>query len=170
MAMNIGGNNPYTGIVSGKELEEVSKAIFGSASKLTSIETGSDVSKLDISKFNRISYGIDLFERNTSIQQTKDIAINKAGIGIELSQDATKSLNFLRTEAAKLNTVNIYKAEAERANINIFTEAAAAKTSQALNTTEMSKDKEGSNPFTYVFVSSKNNENKKEEQNVSIFS
>lgn len=165
--MNVGGQKVYTGIVSGKELEDVSKAIFASASSVTSKETTSDSKKIDYSKFNRVNTGIDLFEKKTSIEDAQNIAKSKAGLGIELSKSTTESLNFLRTEAAKLNSMNSFqKAESRTvAEQNIFQNT----DTQALTSQEMNSDREGSNPFSFFVSAKSQNENKNEAQSISIF-
>lgn len=99
MAFNVSGYNQNNGIDTAS-INDVAKQIFKRAqSKETTVEN------IDFTKFNRVSLGSDLYSGNMDSDAARQIALNKAGLQVQLNSNALNSLKYLNSEASK----NIFK-------------------------------------------------------------
>jgi len=152
MGLNIGAYNNNS-IIDAQALNRAVKQILTPAdSKAPAL------SQIDLSKFNRISLGLDLYAERTSTQTAVQAAKAASDFDLNLSSAFSANVQYLNSQAAQslftskentgkviINIENAQKpeiAEALQASANIE------------NTANLNKDRRGSNPF--AFYASKN--------------
>ncbi|RAI14708.1 MAG: hypothetical protein DKM22_07335 [Candidatus Melainabacteria bacterium] len=77
-------------------LKEVTSKIFNRAA-----EKSGALENFDMSKFNRVSQGTDLYGSKVNAEQASNIAKMNTGFQINLSANAIKSLKYLNTQASR---------------------------------------------------------------------
>lgn len=158
MAINGLTINTYTpGIVSGSELEQISREIFGAAPKAqTQAQSSSSIGGIDFSKIKKPSQGIELL--NADVQIARQIAANQSGLNVNLSTNAISAIESLKAQAAT-SQVKIVDKVASEGKLSLPGEVvdvisvkevfSAAKPSQIFESGTSEKDRKGSNPFSF---------------------
>lgn len=126
-------------------LKEVTQQIFQRANGQNSA-----LANFDLTKFNRVNLGTDLYSTRTDVATARQIAITNSGMDISLSEKAVNSLRYLSSEASK----SIFKTIEGKVAI-ATTEEIAQKQSipekpvfgKLTETADLDSDKKGSNPF-----------------------
>jgi len=145
MSLSVSYNQKFKTGIDTSVLKEVTQQIFQKANEKTV-----DLSRLDLTKFNRPTLGKDFYSGKMDASTARQIAMANSGIQVNLSQNALASLHFLNTQASKALFSNVdgkitpavkeETAEAKKAFespvFGCLTEAA-----------DLGKDKRGSNPF-----------------------
>lgn len=131
--------------VDAASLKEVTQQIFQRANAQNSA-----LSNLDLTKFNRATLGTDLYSNRTDVSTAIQIAVTNAGLQVNLSENAQKSLKYLSSEASK----SIFKTVEGKVTIATTEEIAQRQTiperpvfGKLTETTDLDSDKRGSNPF-----------------------
>ncbi len=129
-----------------------------------------DVSKLDLSKFNRVNIGTDLYAARTNGETALQAAKAATDFDVNLSKAFNANIQYLNSQAAqslftsKENTgkvvLNIDN------NQKVSEEQVIIASSQINETKNMNKDKRGSNPFSFYMPSQAKEE---KEESESIF-
>ncbi|MCD7879584.1 MAG: hypothetical protein LUG16_06610 [Candidatus Gastranaerophilales bacterium] len=116
-----------------------------------------DVSKLDLSKFNRVSLGTDLYSSRTNTETA--LAASKAAtdFDVNLSKSFSAQVQYLNSQAAQ--SLFSAKESNTQAAFSIDSlsqpseESVVVSASQISETNNMDKDKKGSNPFSFYYQS-----------------
>jgi hypothetical protein len=164
MSLSVSYNQINNGIDTAA-LKEVTQQIFQRANSQNS---SSVLANADLTKFNRVSLGTDLYKVDAST--ASQIALTNSGIQVNLSDSALNSLKYLSGEASK----SIFKSVDGKINIpttkeitekqNIFT---LPSFGQLTETADLESDKKGSNPFYKgELLSTKKEEEKNETLNI----
>jgi hypothetical protein len=146
-------------------LKEVTQQIFQRANKTT------ELSSLDLSKFNRVTLGADLYSGKVNSATARQISMTNSGIQINLNEKTINSLNYLSSEASK----SIFKNIDGKITIAETKEITERKNSiglpsfgQLMKTADLDSDKKGSNPF-YKGELLKISKNEEKEDSLNIF-
>ncbi|MBQ4123383.1 hypothetical protein IJD44_06655 [bacterium] len=131
-----------------------------------------DVSKLDLSKFNRVQLGTDLYAEKTNAQMALQAAKAVTDFDVKLSNGFSANVQYLNSLAAQnymgtkdLNGQLTIAVEIAK-EVNELEQVLAS--SQVNETQNTNKDKKGQNPFSfYVPVE---NENHKDDAELSDYS
>ncbi len=151
MGLNVGSVYSYNApksIIDQRALEKVAEQILN-----PNKEQSVDVSKLDLSKFNRIDIGTDLYAARTSTETA--IKASKAAVDFDLnlSKAFTVNIQYLNSQAAQslfTSKENSGKVVISVDNIQPAVEnEVIIASSQITETKDMNKDKRGSNPFSF---------------------
>ncbi len=124
-----------------------------------------NTSKLDLSKFNRVSLGTDLYASKTSSETALQAAKASVDYGINFSEAFSSNVQYLNSQAAQsLFTSKENNGTAAISIENAQTvseEQVITAASQVAETQDMNNDKRGSNPFSFYMPSetSEGNEN-----------
>lgn len=129
-----------------------------------------DVASLDLSKFNRVSLGTDLYAARTNGEVALQASKAATDFGINLSQNFSQNVQYLNAQAAQslfsakeVNGLASFAVE----NANKVSENELVIASTSINETkDMDKDKKGSNPFSFYMPAKKAAE---QEETDSIF-
>lgn len=144
MSLSVSYNQINSGIDT-LALKEVAKQIFQRADAKTS-----DLSNFDLTKFNRVTLGTDLYSGKVDVSTARQIAITNSGMQINLSAGALASLSFLNAQASKALLQNvdgkINVAETKEASEKTKT-SALPSFGRLVETADLDSDKRGSNPF-----------------------
>ena len=129
-----------------------------------------DVASLDLSKFNRVSLGTDLYAARTSGDVALQASKAATDFGVNFSQNFAQNVQYLNAQAAQSlfsvkETNGLAAFTAENANKVSESEIIIAST-QVNETKDMNKDKKGSNPFAFYMPA---NEAQEQEENDNIF-
>lgn len=96
-------NNPFNvqsnGIVTGKELAQVTSEISFAASQIGNSKAVGSTASIDLSKFKKVDQGLNLFSADADT--VRKVAANKAAFDVQISSNALSNLQMLQTEAAK---------------------------------------------------------------------
>ena len=155
MGLNVGslyGANGAKPVIDSNALARVSEQILNPNKEQTI-----DVSTLDLSKFNRVRLGTDLYAERTNGQTALQAAKAATDFDINLSKAFSANVQYLNSQAAQ----SLFTAKENNGrvvisidNVNQPTEnAVATAASQISETKNMDKDKKGSNPFSFYFAS-----------------
>ena len=128
-----------------------------------------DVSKLDLSKFNRASLGTDLYAARTNGEIALQAAKAATDFDLNLSQTFSQNVQYLNSQAAQsLFTVKDVNglAAVSIENTQISEKDIIIEATQVNETKDMNKDKKGSNPFSFYMPA---NESAEKEESESIF-
>lgn len=146
-------------------LKEVTQQIFQRAN------SNSALSNLDLTKFNKVTLGTDLYSGRVDASTANQIAMTKVDMQVNLSTDARNSLKYLSSEASK----SIFKSVDGKINIAETKEISERTKTVALpsfgrltETADLGSDKRGSNPF-YKGELLKVTDKKEKEENLNIF-
>lgn len=145
MSLNVSYNQINSGI-DAAALKDVTKQIFQRANA----QTSSVLAKADLTKFNRVSLGTDLYSGKVDTATARQIAMTNSGLQVNLSSEAQNSLKYLSSQASK----SIFKTVEGKMSIpetrEITEKQATAKVFQfgkLIETADLGSDKNGSNPF-----------------------
>ena len=126
-------------------LKEVTQQIFKRAESKSV-----DLSSLDLTKFNRADLGMDLYSGKVDSSVARQVAMTSAGMQVNLNENTIASLKFLNSEASK----SIFKSVEGKIAPAVNEETTKTKSdfelpkfNQLIKTWDLSKDKNGSNPF-----------------------
>ena len=128
-----------------------------------------DVSKLDLSKFNRASLGTDLYASRTNGEVALQAAKAATDFDLKLSQSFSQNVQYLNSQAAQsLFTVKEANGLAAFSieNTQVSEKELVIEATQVNETKDMNKDKKGSNPFSFYMPANESAEN---EESESIF-
>ncbi len=165
MSLNFYGNigTTYKGIVTGAELEKVSQEIFGGAQ----VKAGEKINQPQQVQQQqtvqpRPASEINLYNRNTDLQLTQQVAQTRVDYNVQLSPQALQNIDALKTLAAtqqmnthKLNEGKIFIPVDNSQPSDVQTAFALPHATSVLNAFSMDKDRKGSNPFAYTQPTSK---------------
>lgn len=152
MGFNVGsvysGLNSARPVIDSQALAKVTEQILNPNN-----DKSVDVSKLDLSKFNRVSLGTDLYAAKTSSQTALQASKAATDFGVNFSQNFNANVQYLNSQAAQsLFTAKEINGKVVVAIDNldpqIETKIVAA-TTQVAESKNMDKDKRGSNPFSF---------------------
>ena len=161
MGLNVGSLYSYSApksIIDTQALTEVTQRILNPNNENTV-----DVSKLDLSKFNRINLGTDLYAKRTSSEAALEISRSKVDFDVNLSKDFQANVQYLNSQAAqslftsKENGTKVVISIDSLQNVN--EQQIIVASSQVSETQNMNKDKRGSNPFSFYAKVDKDEEN-----------
>ena len=170
MSVNFYGNigTTYSGIVTGAELERVSQEIFGGAQIKAGEKIGqtSQINQQPATQQTQPSQPqINLYNRNTDINLTQQVAQTKIDFNVQLSPQAMQNIEALRSLAAtqqtnvhKLSEGKIYIPVDNSQKSDVETVFALPHPTSVLNAFSLDKDRKGSNPFAYTQLPSSQNE------------
>ena len=131
-----------------------------------------DVASLDLSKFNRVSLGTDLYAARTNGDVALQASKAATDFGVNLSQNFAQNVQYLNAQAAQslfsvkeTNGLAAFTAD----NINKVSENEIIIAATQVNETkDMNKDKRGSNPFSFHSMNT-NKGAEKQEDVINIF-
>lgn len=134
-----------------------------------------DLDTLNLSKFNRVNLGVDLYATKTSAEQATQIAVRNSDIDVNFNnQNFLTNLQYLNSQAAVSAFKTTKQVEgkiaaplAEGSQVNLKELFAVPQTAQIFESQSSNKDKKGSNPFSYQRPASSDEDNKTE--SLSIF-
>lgn len=162
MSLSVAYNQNFKSGIDAAALKEVTQKIFQRAGAKTV-----DLSTLDLTKFNRVNLGTDLYSGKVDASTANQIAMTKSGMQVNLSDNALNSLKYLSSEASK----SIFKNVEGKVTIAETKEIAEKKQTFQLpsfgrltESADLGSDKKGSNPFYKgQLLAAKKNEEKQEE-------
>lgn len=166
MSLNVSYNQINNGI-DVAALKDVTKQIFQRANT----QKSSALENFDLTKFNRVTLGTDLYSGKVDASTARQIAITNAGIQVNLSEKALNSLKYLSSEASKsiFKTVDGKIAIPETQEIADKSKVVVLPTfGRLVETADFSSDKNGSNPF-YRGELLNNSKNEESEETINIF-
>lgn len=167
MSLSVSYNQNFKTGIDTSALKEVTQQILQKASAKTV-----DLSSLDLTKFNRVSLGTDLYGRKVDAAQARKIAVANSGMEVSLSQNALESLKFLNTQASKALLASLDGKVApvvkEDAAVEIRKIIEKPVFGRLTETADLGQDKRGSNPFYKGELLKVSNKEEKEEI-ISIF-
>jgi len=165
MSLNVSYNQNIKSGIDTSVLKEVTQQIFKRAESKTV-----DLTSLDLSKFKRADLGMDLYSGRVDSTTARQVAMTNSGMDVKLNENALASLKFLNSKASEVALKNMDGKMAPAVNEestkgkNVFQ---LPKFNQLIKTSDLSQDKNGSNPF-YKGELLKLQKNEKEE-NLNIF-
>lgn len=168
MGLNVGSvNHANYGkpAIDAQALAKVSEQILNPNNQKTV-----DVASLDLSKFNRVTLGTDLYAARTSGDVALQASKAATDFGVNLSPNFAQNVQYLNSQAAQslfsakeVNGLASFAIE----NINKVSENELVIASTSINETkDMDKNKKGSNPFSFYMPAQKTAE---QEETDSIF-
>ena len=143
MSLNVSYSQINNGI-DAATLKEVTNKIFKRANSENSV-----LAKADLTKFNRVSLGTDLYSGKVKLEIARQIAVANSGMQVNLSDKAVSSLKYLNGEASKSILKNV-DGKINIAETKEITEKQAinpASFGELVEATNLNSDKNGSNPF-----------------------
>lgn len=165
MSLNI---TNYTSRINSQAID--AKAVKDITSQIFNAQDTQSVNldKLNLSKFNRVDLGLDLYNARTNAEKATQVAIRNSGIDVNLNQNFAANVQYLNSQAAQSVHKTSKEAESqivlpltEDNQVNLREVFALPKAAQLFEAQNLNKDKRGSNPFSYQKPA-----NKKENQNV----
>lgn len=167
MGLNVGsiyGANQAKPVIDSQALARVTEQILNPNNEKTV-----DVSKLDLSKFNRVNIGTDLYAARTNGETALQAAKAYTDFDINLSKAFTANVQYLNSQAAQslfTSKENNGKVIVNIENTQKVTEEQAVlASSQITETKDMNKDKRGSNPFSF-YMPAQAQEEKEEPESI----
>lgn len=165
MSLSVSYNQNFKTGIDTSALKEVTQQIFQRANA-----KNNDLANFDLTKFNRVSLGTDLYSGKVDTATARQISMNNSGLQINLSNNALASVAFLNTQASKALLANVDGKFTPVVN-EITTETKKnfelPTFGQLTETADLGKDKRGSNPFFGSQVANaKKNEEKEEVLNI----
>ncbi len=101
MSLSVSYNQNYTSGIDTASLKEVTQQIFQRANSKASDISSLDLSKVDYTKFNRPSLGVDLYSGRVDAATARQVAVTNLGMDVKLSSNALDSLKYLNSQASK---------------------------------------------------------------------
>lgn len=160
MSLSVSNQNINSGL-DAASIKEVTQQIFQRANAKNSA-----LSSIDLTQFNRVALGTDLYSGKVDSSTARQIALTNSGMQVTLSNDALDSLKYLNSQASQ----SIFKSTDAKVSVAI-SEADTDKTTslptfgRLTETTDLDSDKKGSNPF---YKGELLNATKKEEKEDSL--
>lgn len=149
MSLSVSYNQNLASGIDTTALREVTQQIFQRANS----QSSSALSNVDLTKFNRVTLGTDLYSGKVDASTANQIAMTKIDMQVNLSENAVNSLKYLSSEASKSIFKNV-DGKIAIAEIKEFSEKTdKAKTTtlpifgKLVETADLDSDKKGSNPF-----------------------
>lgn len=149
--------------IDAKAVKDITSQIFDAQDTQTV-----NLDKLNLSKFNRVDLGLDLYNTRTNAEKATQVAIRNSGIDVNLNQNFIANVQYLNSQAAQNNLKTSKEVEGkitlpvnEDNQANLREVFALPKAAQLFESQNLNKDKRGSNPFSYQRPATK-----KENQNV----
>ena len=147
MGLNIGAFNNNS-IIDAQALTRVTKQILNPER-----ENSVEVSKLDLSKFNRVSLGTDLYSQRTNAELAIKASKAATDFDVNLSKAFSANVQYLNSAAAQ----SLFTSRENTGKVVVPVEQAQkTETAQALvasanidETANLNKDRRGSNPFSF---------------------
>lgn len=145
MNLSVSYNQNLASGIDSSAVKGITQQIFQKAAVNNTI----DVKSLDLSKFNRVSLGTDLYSGKVDTATARQIAMNNS-MKVNLSDSALNSLKYLSREATKSvfksvdGKVNITEVKETVKKQNIFGLPSFGQLTEAA---DLGSDKKGSNPF-----------------------
>ena len=138
-------------------LERVKEQIFNPNNDKTV-----DVSKLDLSKFNRVNLGTDLYSARTNAETALQASKAATDFGVNLSNAFSANVQYLNSQAAQ----SLFTSKENNGKVVVGVEntqpatglEAVIASAQVVETQDMKQDKRGNNPFAF-YVNQTNNKN-----------
>ena len=168
MSLSVSYKQNMTNGIDVSSLKEVTQQIFQRATA----KTNSDLSNLDLTKFNRADLGTELYSGKVDSATARQIAMTSAGMDVNLSNNALNSLKYLSSEASK----SIFKNVEGRISLPETKEITERKNTASLPTfgqlteaADLNSDKKGSNPFYRGELLSATKKEDKKEEVMNIF-
>ena len=162
MSLSVSYNRINNGIDTAA-LKEVTQQIFQRANAGNS---SSALSGLDLTKFNRVNQGTDLYGSKVDASTASQIAMTKTGMQVNLSENALNSLRYLSSEASKSVMKNADGKISIPETKEITERQQATRVGifgKLTETADLGSDRRGSNPFYKGELLSVNNEDEKNE-------
>ncbi len=167
------GNNLYIAntakpILDVQALNQVTEQIFNPDKQE---QPNIDLSKLDLSKFNRVKLGTDLYSQRTNGEVALKAAKAATDFDVNFSKAFSANVQYLNSQAAqslftsKENSGRIYVGT--ETNNKVGEPQLVAESAQIAQTNETNKDKKGSNPFSFYYQAQQSDE---QEGNDSLLS
>ena len=129
-----------------------------------------DVSTLDLSKFNRVNIGTDLYAARTNGEIALQASKAATDFDLKLSQNFAANVQYLNAQAAQslftAKEVNVQAAFSIENVQKVSEDQIVLAATQVNETKDMNKDKKGSNPFAFYMPA---NEAQEQEENDNIF-
>ena len=151
MGFNVGSLNSNMYAKMGIEpaaLQKVSERILNQNTNTTI-----DVAKLNLSKFNRPTLGLDLYAAQTNSNKALEAAKAATDFNVNFSKSFEANVQYLNSQAAQslfTSKENNGKVVVAIDNLNQTTaQEAVIATTQITESKEMMKDRKGSNPFSF---------------------
>jgi len=159
MSLNVSYSQLNNGI-DAVALKEVTQQIFQKANTQNTV-----LSNADLTKFNRVTIGTDLYSGKVDASTARQIAMTNSGMQVNLSTNALNSLKYLSSEASKsiLKNVDGRITIAETKEISEKNMVSLPTFGRLVETTDLSSDKRGSNPFYKGELLNQSEKNEKEE-------
>lgn len=154
--MNINGLSANN-LIDATSAAKVSEQLFSALSKKSV-----DYSKVNLSKFNRPTVGVDFYSGKTDINVQREIAIANSGVFNQTNLASVQALNALA--AQNLYASNVSDKVGGKMTINTNDNefefiSHVEETNSVVNVFEPNKDKKDSNPFSFdSFKASKSND------------
>ena len=144
MSLNVSYSQNINKGIDSTALREVTQQIFNRAESKTL-----DLTALDLSKFKRVDLGMDLYSGKVDSSVAREVAMAK-GMQVSLNETTLATIKFLNRKASEVALKNIDG----KINPSVNEEAPKTKNvfqlpqfSQLVKTSDLNKDKNGSNPF-----------------------
>jgi len=145
MSLSVSYNKNFNSGIDTAALKEVTQQIFQRANTQNSA-----LSSLDLTKFNRVTLGTDLYSGKVNAATANQIAMAKVDMNVNLSQNALNSLKYLSSEASK----SVFKAVDGKISLPETKEVTEKQQKSILpifgrltEAADLDSDKKGSNPF-----------------------
>lgn len=167
MSLSVSYNQINSGIDTAA-LREVTKNIFQRANAQNSV-----LAKADLTKFNRVTIGTDLYSGKVDASTANQIAMTKTGMQVNLSENALNCLKYLNSEASK----SIFKAVDGKIAVPETKEITEKQNvvklptfGKLVETADLDSNKNGSNPFYRgELLNIKKEEEASKEESLNIF-
>ena len=161
MGLNIRGLNSNS-IIDKQALTRVTEQIFN-----PNKESNIDISKLDLSKFNRVSLGTDLYAQRTNTDMALKTSKAATDFDVNLSKAFSANVQYLNSVAAQslfTSKENTGKIVANVENLpKVDTQELVQAASNVNETSSLNKDRRGSNPFSFYISTQKEEEDNSSE-------
>ena len=146
MSLNVSYNQIQQSGIDTTALKTVTQQIFQkSGAKVNSV-----LANNDLTQFNRVSLGTDLYSGKVQASTANQIAMNKVDYQVNLSDNAVASLKYLNSQASQ----SVFKTVEGKITLPEVQEVSTEKKSfklpsfgQLVETADLGSDKQGSNPF-----------------------
>ncbi len=163
MGYNIGqisSINAQRSMIDAQALERVKEQILNPNKDKTV-----DVSKLDLSKFNRVNLGTDLYAARTNGETALQASKAATDFDVNLSKAFSANVQYLNSQAAQ----SLFTSRENNGKVVVGVDntqpamglEAVTASSQVVEPQNMDKDKRGHNPFAF-YVNQTNNTNENE--------
>lgn len=167
MGLSVSYNQISNGI-DAAALKEVTQQIFQRANA----QNTSALSNVDLTKFNRLTLGTDLYSGKVDASTASQIAMTKLGMQVNLSEKALNSLKYLSSEASKSIFKNVdgkvVIAETKEIAEKSKTTTTMPVFGKLIENIDLGSDKNGSNPF-YKGELLQSNEKDEQDETLNIF-